>query len=271
MIYREYYRPGWGDPPECGDPNLVTFGFFDAQTSTNEIFCLTPPTSYIEQRQIYWFDTPERSPFDDHTTLINNRFLVDLRAGSWLDLQGTLSTTVDRVETLDWFGHGRTWWDPQTRQPMAHIKRDWEQDHSDLLSEAILFCPMEGDACQPLVSVQDHVHGNLSDILVSPDGQTILWSARVFPDELPVGRPGDGPVIDIVAFATDVQTGATTEIFRLSQHNTTSPFGIYAVWAEDGLTLAIDMQARDVFESGTLLVQFSGGGAPAEATADAGD
>lgn len=265
MIYREYEREGWGDPPECTMPDTATFGFYDAVSKSNQLFCLTPPASYVMQEEIYPYDSLERSPFDNYTVLINDRFLVNLQTQEWQDLQGTFPINVSLSDILGWSAYGETWWNPDTQKPMARIRHiyDATADGSTVTSETISICPMENDYCQTIISVQDYVHGRADDVIVLPDGQSLLWSSLIIKASATIGRPGDGPFQDVIGYSTDLQSGVTTEIFRLSEHNTRKAVGRHAQWSEDGTTLAIDMEAVDTQfpasspDNGLILAQFT--------------
>jgi hypothetical protein len=264
MIYREYEREGWGDPPQCNDANLITFGFYDAATNTDELYCLVPPADYTIQQAEQPYDILDRYPFDEHTVLVNRRYIVDLETGIWRDLQGTVPTTVSPEATHNWMAHGEVWWDAQTGLPTAYLRSLSEGNAvvAELTNETIRLCPLESDACQPIVSVQDYVHGILGDMVISPDGQSILWTSLTYAQDEPVlaGIPAAiGAVEDAAAFVTNLQTGETTEIFRLSDYNTIPSKGVSAQWSEDGLTLAVELNSptQNLDEDGLLLVQFS--------------
>ncbi|MBA3871177.1 MAG: PD40 domain-containing protein [Anaerolineae bacterium] len=261
MLYREYNRPeNYGGHAECTDGNRITFGFYDAPTQNNQIFCLVPPKEYVDSGNS---DVLDRYPFDDRTTLFNRRYLVQVALGQWLDLKGLTPTSVKQSDTLGWFAQGNIWWNAQSHRPMAVANVDTQFTNSwEITSQAVSICPLESDDCQPIFSVQDYIHGSLYDVLISPDGQTILWTSGVYEAGQPIiGGTGIVTVVDIAAFATDVQSRTTTEIFRLSAHNPIPHSrGIYAIWSEDGQTLAIKLSstaAETVPPEGLLLVKFS--------------
>jgi hypothetical protein len=134
--------------------------------------------------------------------------------------------------------HRGTFWDPQTGYPIARINVDVDWVEGSLIyfsSQNLQICAIASQDCEPIVSVQDYVHGGLSDYTVSSDGQTLLWSVNEVPLDREISHSGFG--VDVVAFATDIQTGATAQIFRLSDLQPISASNI-AIWSPDGKTLA---------------------------------
>ncbi len=262
MLYREYSRDGWALAPQCTASNQITFSLYNASSNANQVFCLTQPNGFIPSSAD--FDQLERFPFNNYGVLVNNRYLVNVQSGSWQDLHNTMPTIVSKSDISGWIGYGRTWWDSQTQQPKARLRyvNVAGAGIQELSSQTIQLCPMETENCQSIVTIQDYVHGNLADAIISPDGQTVFWSSIVFPQDQPIlVSSAIGVIQDVAAFTTNIQTGATTQIFLLSQNHTLQAKGTAAQWSPDGLTLGIRMQATginasDSSDNGLILAHF---------------
>jgi hypothetical protein len=236
-----YTEIAWPDMalPHCSNPSLLSVGVYTATTKTKQLFCLNAPQ----------LDVLERYPFDDFVLFGDSRYLIDLRANTIRDLQRQLPTQVSVGDTRQWVANGQTWWDPLSRLPKAHVTllEIDSPDHTHIQWQVLQLCPLLGSACQPIVTVKQYIHGTVADVVLSPDGQTLLWSVYQIPDDelMTAPRPPSGIIVDHVAFSTNFQTGATQEIFRLSRHTTSPAKGISARWSMDGHTLVISMHAGD--------------------------
>lgn len=251
-----------GDQPVPCPPSAVTTLFrYGAATNSFDYICIE--TAPAEWSPVGIASQGVRSPHNVNLLLAHDRYLINLQDRSVTDIESVLSTQLDRNQMGTWVAHRNTLWDTQTWYPVARIIADITEGGPDtgVTGQTLKICAMASLDCDDIVIVEDYVHGRLSDYTVSSDGHTLLWSVIVYPIDLPIPRGGGiGSVQDVEAYATDIQSGATIPIFRLSDH-TTTPFSTTTLWSPDGKTLAvgvIDLTSNEVIQPRfILLAQFT--------------
>jgi hypothetical protein len=238
-------REGY-EPLPCPASAALTLFRYDATTHIFDYICIeTVPTAWdITGGFMPVGSQAARSPQDRNLLLANERFLIDLQNTSVTDLQSVLSTQLDRSHMEEWVAHRSILWDSQTWYPVARVLADIAEGDpfTGVTGQTLKICAMASLDCEPIVRVENYIHGGLSDFTVSSDGHTLLWSVIEYPIDQPIYRGGAiGIAIDVVAYATAMQTGATTQIFRLSDDSTVSTSDT-TVWSPNGQTLAISVE-----------------------------
>jgi WD40 repeat protein len=243
-------------PWPCANLNDFTLGRYDADAHSFEHFCISdvPSTIYFNpDNNVVGIGKIMRAPMDIDLLLLDDRYFIDLSDLTMTDMIGVLSTILDRNKIGTWPAHRGTFWDTQTGYPIARINVERvEGSPAYLISQNLQICAIASQDCEPIVSIQDHVHGRLSDYTVSSDGQTLLWSVLEYPIDQEIPQYS-GYGMDVVAFATDIQTGATAQIFRLSDFQSISTSND-TIWSPDGKTLAIEI--RDLTSTEVLKPRF---------------
>ena len=115
----------------------------------------------------------------------------------------------------NWVAHRNILWNPQTWYPVARVVAD--------ITGMTLFIGVTDQTFQNLcdgdsrdrasiVRVEDYTHGGLAILQLSTDGRTLLWSVIQYPDDQSIPRlSASGIAQDVVAYATDIQSGDTTQ------------------------------------------------------------
>ena len=246
------YEPGPGAVYTCIDAERA-IGLYNATDNSVQQFCLATPFLTIGDS----LGALQRNPYTVDQIFAAHRYLIDLKSQSLQDISSTFPSEVNRTDVTAWVAHGSTWWDSISHLPTAHIQT-YPSRINDVLQQDIQICPLLVDTCETLVSTGAYVHGAVDNVVISPDGQYILWSMVVFPTNAEiVGGSPMGLVQNIVAFQTRVSSGETTQIFDLHNYDTNGAIGRFARWSPDGRRLVVSLENTSVsFGSYALFVDF---------------
>ncbi len=263
-------EPGDG----CTYPQLeTTFVVFEVGTKKSTKFCI--PVDF-DGLVVAW------SSVADPVLLMNEKWLLDIQTRRITRANFPSMVSLDNTDKF--VGYGPYLWNPSTQSPEASVRMNSIQDvKTQQTTQAFSLCPLhvlgDNSACSPFLDLRAYGQIRVSGWKLSRAANMLLWGGQELPQAsgatphatqpaTPSAAPSTATAVisgkpDTVLFLTELKTGATREIFRLSDLNDDRLFVLDPFdWSSDGKTIALRLRKADknrpfaADSAGTLLVRL---------------
>jgi hypothetical protein len=237
-----YFSLGMQNPITCKFPEAESYLIiYDVETNTQTAFCIPLETHLLN---LAW------SPFNENLIFANEEWLIDLTTQT---MERTYNGIYPGNQVSDYVGYDHYLWDIETHKPGAvvDLKTSVSTDPNTpvVIESAIFeFCQLSGGArreCNTVVDVTGNYPGeHVFDWQIA--NNMLLWGAHESGSTEKVSMLGIAPGdrTDTVLYITDLNTGETRELFRLSQLGIENVFTDDLDWSPDANTIALNLRQK---------------------------
>jgi hypothetical protein len=150
--------------------------------------------------------------------------------------------TISEQEIRDTVGYGNTLWNSTTQTPLATLNHRVIDNNDVIISSNINACAQTNASCTvQLVDTLAVAPVYVFDEIAN--GRWILWAGHTSPDGQP-RTSSNNPNLraDTILYISDIVTGSTQEIYRLSSLNRPELYAMNVAWSPDARTVAISLR-----------------------------